>query len=351
LGYALAPALHAYFPNIPFVDYVHMEEENYRSGGYAMDSVRHRETLAMTGVTSNHLRDWMRLREKNVSRVKTIYINVNTEYWKRDDAISKRVKHEQKISEKQIVILYACRFVAQKQPDVFVATVERVLEKTKSVTFLIAGDGPERTSIQSLVKKHPQNIRYLGAQPSQKIGELLNASDIAFLPSEMEGIALFFYEAMSMSVVPVGANVGGQAELVTSECGILIKKRSKEEEAIEYANVILKLSSKPELLSEMKKQSRQRIENSFRVERMGEAMLAMFDQAVIENKKQATMSEALAESYISEVIEQFRLANLAEELWTSQSKQAMNDQFRNSKISPKFSKTKRNILRFLMKNL
>ena len=34
---------------------------------------------------------------------------------------------------------------------------------------------------------------------------------------------------MAMEVVPVGADVGGQRELVTPECGVLVKRGSNEE--------------------------------------------------------------------------------------------------------------------------
>ena len=64
----------------------------------------------------------------------------------------------------------------------------------------------------------------LGGVPNEKMRDLLAAADIFFLPSRWEGIALAIYEAMSMGVAVVGAIVGGQAELVTPECGVLIPR-------------------------------------------------------------------------------------------------------------------------------
>jgi glycosyltransferase involved in cell wall biosynthesis len=50
------------------------------------------------------------------------------------------------------------------------------------------------------------------------------ATDIFFLPSQWEGIALTLFEAMAMQLVPVAADVGGQRELVTPDCGFLISQ-------------------------------------------------------------------------------------------------------------------------------
>ena len=50
----------------------------------------------------------------------------------------------------------------------------------------------------------------------------MSAADILLLLSQAEGVALVLFEAMSMGVVPVATDVGGQRELVTPECGRLV---------------------------------------------------------------------------------------------------------------------------------
>ena len=52
--------------------------------------------------------------------------------------------------------------------------------------------------------------------PSDQVRDILAIADVYFMPSESEGIALTLFEAMSMGVPPVAANVGGQEELVAS---------------------------------------------------------------------------------------------------------------------------------------
>jgi glycosyltransferase involved in cell wall biosynthesis len=351
LGYALLPFLRACFPDIPFVDYVHMEEEYWRSGGYPMDSVRHRNSLALTGASSNHLKNWMVKRGKTADSIKTIYTNIDPDRWERCLGRIPAQRERLGIPDGSAVILYACRLTEQKQPDVFAETVDVLLEKKNNAFFLVAGDGKFADRIARLQRDHPGDVKWLGAVENEEAKNLLNIADILFLPSQMEGISLAFYEAMSMGVIPVGADVGGQMELVTSDCGILTKALPKEKQARNYAELLSQLLADPARMAAMKTRARERVTRHFHLRQMGEAMLALFEEAKARNTPFSVMPPSLAEAYAGEIIEQFRLFDLADGLWAKQGKPSFNEQFRNSFISPKFSRTKRNILRFLMKRL
>jgi glycosyltransferase involved in cell wall biosynthesis len=351
LGYALLPFLRACFPRIPFVDYIHMEEENWRSGGYAMDSVRHRNSLALTGVSSDHLKNWMAVRGKTEDSIRTVYINIDVSLWMKRPEAAPGQRAALGIPDGHAVILYACRLEEQKQPDVFAATVELLLKEKSDAFFIIAGDGKFADRMARLQRKHPRNVKWLGAVENERIKDILNIADIFFLPSMMEGIALTFYEAMAMGVIPVGADVGGQAELVTPDCGILIESLPKERQPAKYAGELLRLLSDAGRMAAMKMRAQARVKEHFPLRRMGEAMLSLFGEAGVKNEALPVMPIGVAESYAGEIIEQFRLADLAEGLWAKRNEHTFNEQFRNSFISPKFSRTKRNILRFLMKHL
>jgi glycosyltransferase involved in cell wall biosynthesis/GT2 family glycosyltransferase len=347
-SYAMLPLLRAYFPETTFVDYVHMEETDWRSGGYAMDSIRHGDSLSATGVTSKHLEEWMSARGKQRGKIKTVYINVDVEKWKHDDARNALLRNELKIPENAPVIIYACRFVKQKQPDVFAKTVKIVARRNPSVIFIAAGSGELAEIVKNLASCFPKNFRWLGGRTSEEIRDLFNIADICFLPSAMEGISLAFYEAMSMGVVPVGADVGGQSELVTPECGVLVNVPKEEQPEI-YAEKIGALLETPRRLGEMKENARRRVETHFKIEQMGAAMISLFERAREETPNLPVMPISLARAYAEEVVEQFRLTALSDELYMNNNQ--FKQQFRNSSISPKISRVKRNILRFLMRRL
>jgi len=54
------------------------------------------------------------------------------------------------------------------------------------------------------------------------------AADILLLPSVNEGLAIVLLEALAMELVPVAADVGGQRELLTPDCGFLIPVERQE---------------------------------------------------------------------------------------------------------------------------
>ncbi len=349
-GYSLAPFLKAHCPNIPFVDYVHMEEPYWRSGGYAMDSIRQSASFELTGVTSEHLRRWMSEHGGDPSKIKPVYINVNECHWNREKLDIPSLRNKWRIEPGSPVFLYPCRLVEQKQPDVFAKTVELILSRGANARFLIAGEGPMLSVITELTKRHPHHVRYLGPVSSEEIRELLALSDMLFIPSKMEGISLAYYEAMSMGVIPIGADVGGQIELVTPDCGILLKRNG--DEALNYAESLTSLLADAPRLAEMKVACRKRIIENFTLDRMVTDMIALFEEAEARCKNGAAkpMPTDVALAYATEIVEQFRLAKLCDGLW-SESDFEFKQRFRTSRISPKISKIKRGILRFLMNHL
>ncbi|MBN0372163.1 glycosyltransferase, partial [Pseudomonas aeruginosa] len=89
------------------------------------------------------------------------------------------------------------------------------------------------------------------------------ASDIFFLPSAGEGIALVLYEAMACGMAIVAADVGGHAELVSAHCGFLVPRRDAEREARDYAARLESLMREPEMLRRMGQNSARRIREEF----------------------------------------------------------------------------------------
>ena len=91
------------------------------------------------------------------------------------------------------------RICSQKQPDVFAATILRLHERGLKFAALVAGSGPDSEWLRSFVIEHGlhDRVRLLGEVPPEQVKALMQASDIFFLPSAREGIALSIYEAMA----------------------------------------------------------------------------------------------------------------------------------------------------------
>lgn len=74
---------------------------------------------------------------------------------------------------------------------------------------------------------------------------------------------------MAAGVVPVASNVGGQAELVAAESGILVPPYPDEARRVkEFTAALVPLIRDPRLLQRMKEAAHGRIESSFSLEWM-----------------------------------------------------------------------------------
>lgn len=81
-------------------------------------------------------------------------------------------------------------------------------------TYTLVGEGPERTSLESIIlqEKLADKVKLVGW--SDKIQEHLNASDIQLIPSLWEGFGLVAVEGMSTGLPVIAANVDGLREVL-----------------------------------------------------------------------------------------------------------------------------------------
>jgi glycosyltransferase involved in cell wall biosynthesis len=281
-GYLLVPYLKHTFPELPLIDLTHTVTPDWFSGGYPRLSVLYQNFFSANVVISNQIRDWMKQNGALPEKIRVVHWGIDLEIWNPNPDLRRNLRKKLGVSEDDIVIIYNARLVEGKQPDVFFYTIERLCQLDDSLRAVVIGDGPLFNWLRDLVVDHglEQKIVLLGALEPEKVREWLNVGDIIFLPSVQEGIPLVFYEGMAMGLVPVGANVGGTAELVTPDCGILIERSNfttKEGEIEAYVQVISSISKDRDRLGIMKLSSRRQIENYFDIEHMRGAVIQIFE--------------------------------------------------------------------------
>lgn len=319
LGYLLLPYLRASYPSATYVDFTHIEEEYWKNGGYPRYAVGCQSLLDMNMVTSEHLKGWMVKRGADPKKIEVSYINVDPDLWCRKDEKREWMRGNYGIAENEVVVMFAGRITAQKQPRVLAGTIKRLAEQASSFRFIIAGDGEDGPWFREYLKKHhlQGKVVMLGSVRSDAVRDHMMAADIFFLPSLWEGIALSVYESMSMGLAVVGANVGGQRELVTSDCGIMIERSTEQEEIEEYAEVLKKLIADPAACRTMGARARSRIEKHFRLEQMGDRMISLFEAASRIHDASAghIVDRRFALECATRAIEYVRVNDLAEWLW------------------------------------
>jgi glycosyltransferase involved in cell wall biosynthesis len=275
IGYRLLPSLRtAGGPS--FVDYLHMEDWDQQS--YPRLSLEYAPFLDATVVSSEYLKKRLVEAGGSPNRIHVATTNIDPQLWDRAqyDVSSVRAKYE--VPEGIPVIAFVGRLCRQKQPDVMAAVLKTIRDRGLKFVCLVAGDGEYTPWLENFISLHRlPEIKLLGAVPSDQVREILAISDIYFMPSESEGIALTLFEAMSMSVPPVVADVGGQQELVTADCGILIQPGPSQE--VEYADALKRLLMDPALRGAMSLRSRERIRNHFTLDAMGARMAQLLECA------------------------------------------------------------------------
>ena len=114
--------------------------------------------------------------------------------------------------------------IPRKRFDVFLHVAEKVLQVVPDALFLIAGDGEERSRLESLAEqlKISERVKWLGWQ--QNLTSYFQSLDVMLFNSDWDAMGLSPLEAMSCGV-PLVASVqhGGLQEIVINdEYGYLI---------------------------------------------------------------------------------------------------------------------------------
>lgn len=311
LGYQLLPWLHQKRPHIPFLDYLHIDADDWKNGGYPRFSLNYQPWLAKTLTSSSYLRERMIAWGAEPAKIQVVTTNIDAEEWNPARFGRDEVRARYGVPGASPLILFSGRLDPQKQPQVLAQTLALLDRRGARFYCLIAGDGPMREALEMDLERYglKHRARVLGFLPLDEIRELLAASDIFFLPSKWEGISLAIYEAMAMEAVVVAADAGGQRELVTPECGVLVSPGDGESER--YAGHIASLLGDPERRAGMADAARRRVRENFRLADMGAAV----DAALRTPPPPPPGVEAYARVHAIEIAEQARLERAGDEMW------------------------------------
>jgi glycosyltransferase involved in cell wall biosynthesis len=121
-----------------------------------------------------------------------------------------------------VCLLVAANLVHRKGVDVLLDAYA-ALASRECTELWIAGDGPERGSLEAAASRLgvADRVRFLGHRTD--VPDLLEACDVFVLPSRLEGLGVAALEAMARRRPVVASAVGGLAETVVAETtGLLV---------------------------------------------------------------------------------------------------------------------------------
>lgn len=235
-GYNALPYLKATYPNIPILDYVHMEEWYWRNGGYLRDASAFASVIDRTLVCNENSRKILVEHfGRKEEETQTVYIGVDEEKFNPEKYVKKDILEKLKIElDNKYIISYICRIANQKRPYLLLEIVKKLKEKRSDFVVVVAGDGPMLKEMKNKAKslKIIDNIVFLGNCSNTQ--EIYAISDLTLNCSIKEGLALTSYESLAMGVPVVSTDVGGQKELITDKVGKVVKCYQKETEINDF---------------------------------------------------------------------------------------------------------------------
>ena len=293
-GYKILPLLKAINPDIPIVDYVHMEEWYWRNGGYSRDSSILQNIIDKTFTCNeNSKRVFVNHFNRKEREVQTIYIGVDENKFNPENFDKKEVlkeidnnyRIERAIKSGKKVISYICRIADQKRPYLFFEVIKKLAKKRKDFIVLVAGDGPMLDELKQKISKEKLKDFFVFLGVFNNTEKIYKISDVTVNTSIKEGLALTSYESLAMGVPVVSSNVGGQAELINHNVGIIVPCMQKEKEILNFDYSEEEVNNYAYAISEIldntqfyKQNCREKILNGFNINTMIKEMEKQFIQ-------------------------------------------------------------------------
>lgn len=176
-----------------------------------------------TNVSDEAVIAFIKARATKLGRMVTVHNGIATDAFAFNPVERIRIRQSLLLDEGAHLILAVGRFQEQKDyPNLLNALAELPIEL--NYQLCIAGDGPLRGDLQTLVARLglSDRVRFLGIR--HDIANLMSASDIFILSSAWEGFPIVVMEAMANERVLVVTDCGGVREAV-GETGYLVKPK------------------------------------------------------------------------------------------------------------------------------
>jgi glycosyltransferase involved in cell wall biosynthesis len=167
-------------------------------------------------------------------------------------------------------IVCVCRLSPKKGLDVAIRACAKLRDNNVQFTFEIAGDGPQRRTLEELIEKLnlAGQVKLLGARPNDQLTELFSRASVFLMPcvktpdGDMDGIPVAMMEAMASEVPVVSTAISGIPELV--EDGVT-GRLVPDKDADALAQTLQELLGDMDKIKQLGKAGRERVLTDFRI--------------------------------------------------------------------------------------
>jgi len=179
------------------------------------------------------------------------------------DRVHLRTKYG--LHKNDFVLLNVARFHSQKNHLMLMSAFIEISRIYSNVVMLLVGDGVCRDTIEQMVSSSGliHKVSFLGIR--NDIAQIMFASDIFLLSSDIEGTPNVILEAMAAEVPVISTNVGGVSELLADgEIGVLTPKGDLSA----FTNAIVRLYEDKDLRCSISHKAKRVVVNRFSVKTM-----------------------------------------------------------------------------------
>lgn len=186
---------------------------------------------------------------------------------------------ERKIQPKEpLKLLTIGRLVEKKGHEYAINAIARVITNHKDIIYMIAGDGPLRNNLESLVSELgiKDYVKFLGVVEQDEILKIYRQAHIFILPSvtasdgDQEGIPVVLMEAQATGLPIISTYHSGIPEVVVDgKSGFLVPEKNVDAlaERMEY------LIEHPEMWSEMGKYGKEFVEARYEIRKLNQRLV------------------------------------------------------------------------------
>lgn len=226
-----------------------------------------------------------KLYPKHAKKLKVIHNGIDLTWWKsqflslnkntikdiREDTfnIPHNEDEENKIEDKTLVGLTVAELHPRKGIHILLHAIQLLIkelpENKRNIRFAIAGDGPQKEILETLIKKRnlEEYVTLLGRQ--KKIPHLMKSADFFVLPSVREAFGLVNLEAMISGLPVIATRAGGIPEIIEDDkTGLLVAT----ENATALKDAIKKLISSKALRTKLAANGKAEVTKTFNAEKM-----------------------------------------------------------------------------------
>lgn len=136
-----------------------------------------------------------------------------------DEAFLEKGKNRKKEGDqKPITILSNRNLLPIYNVSLLIRAIPIILKEEPETKFLIAGDGPEKETLEREVRNLNINssVRFLGRVPHEEMPDLLSRADIYVSTSLYDGTSVSLLEAMASGAFPIVTDIPANREWITT---------------------------------------------------------------------------------------------------------------------------------------